>query len=345
MKILVTGGAGFIGSHIAEFYASREHAVTVVDNLSRGRLLKSRNLGRLYNWNYVKALRNVSVRRGDIRNWSELASAARGSQAILHTAAQVAVTSSIDNPRTDFEVNAMGTFNVLEAARKNDSMVVFCSTNKVYGENVNKIKILETDSRYMISDPNYAHGVPVEFDVDLTGHSPYGCSKIAGDFYVQDYAHTYGLKTGVFRMSCIYGDRQFGVEDQGWVAWFTIATILRKHLTIYGDGKQVRDVLNVSDLVRLFDAFTRSNVRNGVFNAGGGPDNTLSLLELMKLIEKHTGIVPNPSFREWRPADQKVYISDISDAHEQLGWLPEIPPEDGVRQLIEWVMRHKTIWS
>ena len=312
MKVLVTGGAGFIGSHIAEFYASHGHDVTVIDNLSRTKLLKSRNSGRSFNWNYLKALPNVRLRRGDVRKQSDLASAAKGAQAILHTAAQVAVTSSVDDPRTDFEVNAMGTFNVLEAARRNDSMVVFCSTNKVYGENVNKIEIQETDTRYAFADPSYAKGIPVNFDVDLTGHSPYGCSKTAADFYVQDYAHTYGLKTGVFRMSCIYGDRQFGVEDQGWVAWFAIATILRKHLTIYGNGKQVRDVLHVSDLVKLFDNFLRSKAKHGVFTAGGGPDNTLSLLELMKLIERHTGIVPKPSFEKWRPADQKVYISDIT---------------------------------
>jgi CDP-paratose 2-epimerase len=345
MEILVTGGAGFIGSHIAEFYASRRNDVTVIDNLSRSKLLKSRNFGRSFNWRYLKALPNVRVQKCDIRNEKELLSAATGSEAILHTAAQVAVTSSIDNPRIDFEVNAVGTFNVLEAARKNDSMIVFCSTNKVYGENVNRIEIKETDTRYAFGDRNYEKGIPVNFAIDLTGHSPYGCSKTAADLYVQDYAYTYGLKTGVFRMSCIYGERQFGVEDQGWVAWFVIATVLRKRLTIFGDGKQVRDVLYVGDLVRLFNDFLRSNMKHGVFNVGGGPDNTLSLLELMKIIEKYAGMVPKTSFREWRPADQKVYISDITGAHELLGWSPEVHPEVGVRRLIEWVVRNKEIWK
>lgn len=264
---------------------------------------------------------------------------------IIHTAAQVAVTASITDPRMDFEINALGTFNVIEAARLNDSALVFCSTNKVYGENVNKIEVAERETRYEFADPRYKNGIPETFPIDLISHSPYGCSKLAADIYVQDYAHTYGLKTGVFRMSCIYGERQFGVEDQGWVAWFVIATLTGRPITIYGDGKQVRDVLHVSDLVYAFDRFMNSTQKQEVFNIGGGPRNTLSLLELLELLRDFTGKTPRVSYASWRPADQKVYISDISRLAEKLGWQPTVRPRDGVNGLISWVLENNLLFK
>lgn len=237
---------------------------------------------------------------------------------IVHTAAQVAVTTSLNDPRIDLEINALDTLNVLEAARLNESSVVFCSTNKVYGENVNKIPVSEGGKRYCFADERYMNGIPNDFSVDLCGHSPYRCSKLAGDLCTQDYAHSYGLRTGVFRMSCIYGERQFDVEDQCWEAWFTIATILGKHITIYGDGKQVRDVLYVIDLVSAFNWFAKSNLRHEVFNIGGGPHYALSLLELLDLLEKLTGKKPRTSFAVWRQADQRIYLSNISKARQKL---------------------------
>ncbi len=345
VKILVTGGAGFVGSHVAEYYTRRGDEVTVLDNLLRWEVFKG-NLGNpQYNWNYLKKYQNVKLMKGDIRNPEDLKKAAKGSDAIIHTAAQVAVTTSMKDPKLDFEVNAFGTLNVLEAARLNDSAVVYCSTNKVYGENVNTIPVAEEEKRYRFADEKYKKGIPEDFSIDRAWHTPYGCSKLAGDLYVQDYAHGYGLKTGVFRMSCIYGERQFGVEDQGWIAWFTIATMLGKPITIYGDGKQVRDVLYIADLVEVFDAFLKSYLKQGVFNIGGGPDNTLSLLELLDLLERLCGKKPTISFADWRPADQKVYISDISRAGEKLGWKPKVSPEEGVRKLVNWISDNLNLFN
>jgi CDP-paratose 2-epimerase len=247
------------------------------------------------------------------------------------------VTTSIANPRIDFEINALGTFNVLEAARLEDASLIFTSTNKVYGENVNKIPVIDKETRHEYADPKFREGIPETFPIDLNGHSPYGCSKLAADIYVQDYAHTYGLKTGVFRMSCIYGERQFGVEDQGWVSWLTIATLAGKPITIYGDGKQVRDVLYVSDLIEAFDKFLNSKLRHEVFNIDGGPKNTLSLLEVLEMLKRMSGANPKVSFAEWRPADQKVYISNINRAKTSLSWEPKTSPEDGVKRLVNWI--------
>lgn len=334
----MTGGAGFVGSHVSAYYADKRDEVVVLDNLSRGKTLGVK-LGDvvIYNWKFLKkSYPAIKLVKGDIRDFASLKKACKDIEVIVHTAAQVAVTSSVRAPRTDFEINALGTFNVLEAARLNDAAVVYCSTNKVYGENVNGIPVREGVKRYSFADERYKEGIPENFPIDLHGHSPYGCSKLAGDLYVQDYAHTYGLKTGVFRMSCIYGERQFGVEDQGWVSWFMIANLKGKPVTIYGDGKQVRDVLYVGDLVKAYDAFLKSNLKHGVFNIGGGADNTLSLLELLEMLTELTGRENVVRFDDWRPADQKVYISDITKAGARLGWKPEVGPWEGVKRIIRW---------
>jgi CDP-paratose 2-epimerase len=338
MKILVTGGAGFIGSHVAEHYAKEGSEVIVLDNLSRVEILGRKMGDPIYNWNYLKNnYRNIKLIKADIRNFEEVKAISKDVDAIVHAAAQVAVTTSLSDPRIDFEINAFGTFNVLEAARLNDAALIFCSTNKVYGENVNKIPVKEEEKRYCFADEKYRNGIPETFPIDLTGHSPYGCSKLAADIYVQDYAYTYGLKTGVFRMSCIYGERQFGVEDQGWISWLTIATLTGKPITIYGDGKQVRDVLYVGDLMDAFDKFLNSKLKHEVFNIGGGPKNTLSLLELLEMLKRMSGVNPKVSFAEWRPADQKVYISNINRAKTSLSWEPKTSPENGVKRLVNWV--------
>lgn len=342
MKILITGGAGFVGSHAAEYFAKKGNEVVCYDNLSRAELLKKESIDTTYNWNYLKNVRNVTLIKGDIRDSEKLKDASIGADAIIHTAAQTAVTTSVADPKTDFEVNALGTFNVLEAARANDvEAIVYCSTNKVYGDNVNTIKVIEKEKRYVFED-KFKNGIPESFSTDICEHTPYGCSKFAGDIYCQDYGHLYGLKAGIFRMSCIYGTRQFGVEDQGWVAWFTIATILGKPITIYGDGKQVRDVLYVEDLVRAYDAFLNTNI-SGVFNIGGGAENTMSLLELLDILEEITGRRSRVSFSDWRPSDQKVYISDISKVKEGLGWEAEVAPQEGVRRLVGWVEENRGI--
>lgn len=344
-KILVTGGAGFIGSHVAEFYARKGEEVTVFDNLSRAEMLKKANKrAMLYNWNYLKRYKNISLIKGDVRVRQEIENAAEDASFIVHAAGQVAVTSSIEHPTTDFEVNAIGTFNILEAARKSksDPAVLYFSTNKVYGENVNKIPILEREKRYAFADKRFERGIPETYPIDLTGHTPYGCSKLTGDLYTQDYCKSYGLDTCVFRMSCIYGTRQFGNEDQGWVAHFIISTLQNRKLTIYGDGKQVRDVLFVSDLVTACDSFLnkRKEASGEVFNIGGGPDNTLSLLELLDLSKKLTKKKSEISFQNWRTGDQRVYISDISKAKTKLGWKPSIDPLEGVQRFVTWYRDH-----
>jgi CDP-paratose 2-epimerase len=350
MKVLVTGGSGFVGSHVSEYYAKQNHEVVVFDNISRAELLHYTNPHATYNWDYLKDnYDNIELIKGDIRNFDALKSAASDVDAIIHTAAQTAVTASVVDPRTDFEVNALGSFNVLEAARlsKTNPAVVFCSTNKVYGDNVNSIPVVEGEMRYSFSDPTYAKGIPETFSTDLCEHTPYGASKFTADIYTQDYALRGEVDAAVFRMSCIYGTRQFGVEDQGWVAWFTIATLLDKPITIYGDGKQVRDMLYVTDLVAAFDAFLqkRDKIHHGVYNMGGGVENTMSLLELLHCLQDITGKQSPLSYSDWRPSDQRVYISDISKAERELGWKPTIDPHSGVVRLVEWVEENKQLFT
>jgi len=340
MKILVTGGAGFIGSHVAEKYAKEGNEVIVFDNLSRATLLKKSEINHTYNWDYLAKYKNIHRIKGDVRNREEVENVVSGVDVIFHTAAQTAVTTSVVNPTEDFRTNVIGVFNVLEAARRSPKIptLIFCSTNKVYGNNVNTIEIQEKETRYCFAD-TFKEGIPETFSIDRCKHTPYGCSKLTGDLYMQDYAYLYGLKIGVFRMSCIYGIRQMGVEDQGWVAWFTIAAIKGKPIMIYGDGKQVRDVLYVDDLIEAYDAFIRSNVKRGVYNIGGGSQYTLSLLELLSLLEQHTGKKCKVNYSDWRPSDQKVYISNIEKIERELNWKPAIDPEEGVGRLIEWVQK------
>lgn len=337
MTILVTGGAGFIGSHVAEKYAREGHEVIVFDNLSRAALLKKDQIDHKYNWNYLGRYDNIRRIKGDVVGRKEVEKIVDGIDVIVHAAAQTAVTTSIVNPAEDFTTNVIGVFNVLEAARLSSKKptVIFCSTNKVYGNNVNMVEIEERETRYRFIEP-FQEGISESFPIDLCEHTPYGCSKLTGDLYMQDYAHLYGLKIGVFRMSCIYGTRQMGVEDQGWVAWFTIAVMQEKPITIYGDGKQVRDVLYIDDLLGAYDAFIRSDVQHGVYNVGGGSQYTLSLLELLSMLEQYTGKKSQVSFSDWRPSDQKVYISDIGKIRTELNWSPKISPEEGVKRLVEW---------
>ena len=338
MKILVTGGAGFIGSHVAEKYVQRGHKVVVFDNLSRAMLLHKTSIEQTYNWNYLSQYQNIQRIKGDVRNREEVIKVMENVDVVIHAAAQTAVTTSVVNPSEDFATNVIGVFNVLEAARLSPKRptVIFCSTNKVYGDNVNTVEIEEDEMRYRFAD-KFQQGIPETFPIDLCEHTPYGCSKLTGDLYMQDYAHLYGLKIGVFRMSCIYGIRQMGVEDQGWVAWFTIAANEGKPITIYGDGKQVRDVLYVEDLIEAYDAFIRSGFQHGVYNIGGGSQNTLSLLELLSLLEEFLGKKCQVQFSAWRPSDQKVYISDLCKIKKELRWIPKISPEEGVKRLVEWV--------
>lgn len=342
--VLVTGGAGFVGSHVAEFYAERGAEVTALDNLSRVETLatadESRNTA-AYNWEHLRSYPEIELVRGDIRNADRLADIVEGHDAIVHTAGQVAVTASLEDPRTDFEVNAEGSFNVLEAARQaeSDPTVVLASTNKVYGDNVNDIPVAEGDTRYRYDDPDFADGIPETLSIDGCEHTPYGTSKLAADLYVQDYAERGVLDAAAFRMSCIYGTRQFGNEDQGWVGHFAISTLEGEPLTIFGDGKQVRDVLFVDDLVRAYDAFLSDpEGKPAVCNIGGGPNNTTSLVEFLDLLEAKTGERSEVVYEDWREGDQKVYFTNISRAKEHLDWAPQIDFEDGVERFVDWYL-------
>jgi len=342
-SVLVTGGVGFVGSHAVEYYAEQDAEVTAFDNLSRIDTLETADESRntaAYNWNYIlENYPDVELIEGDIRDQEHIEQVVEGHDAIVHTAGQVAVTASIQDPRTDFEVNALGTFNVLEAARKADSdpAVVLASTNKVYGDNVNEIPVREEETRYEYDDPDYENGIPESLSIDDCEHTPYGTSKLSADLYVQDYADRNEVNAAAFRMSCIYGPRQFGNEDQGWVAHFAISTLQDEPLTIFGDGKQVRDVLYVKDLIRAYDAFLSDpEGKPAVYNMGGGSKNTTSLLEFLDMLEAQTGERTDISFDDWREGDQKVYISDISRAQNELDWEPEVDFETGIRRFVDW---------
>ena len=340
MRVLVTGGAGFIGSHVAEFYAREGNEVLVVDNLSRFTLLRKGGEWQYYNLEYLrKNYPSIIFIKSDVCDLQKLNEVAKNVDLIIHAAAQVAVTTSLVDPLTDFKINALGTLNVLEFARHNDSVVIFCSTNKVYGENVNRVPLKDLGTRYWYDDPSYERGIPETFPIDGAAHTPYGCSKLAADIYVQDYAHSYGLRTVVFRLSCIYGERQFGVEDQGWIAYFIKQALLNEPITIFGDGKQVRDVLYVKDLIRAINlGFLHSGrIKGEVFNIGGGPENAISILEALNFIKELVGHGLIIRYAEWRKADQKVYVSCIKKAYELLGWRPEVNWRDGIRRLYEWM--------
>jgi len=341
MRIVITGGAGFIGSNAAAYYFSKNADVVVFDNLSR------KNTDKNLAW--LKSLGGrFTFIKGDLRKTTEvgkLMGFLKNADAVLHLAAQVAVTTSVLNPREDFEINALGTFNLLEAMRASSSRakLIYASTNKVYG-GMEEVSVVEKDGRYAYE--NLPHGVGEAYPLDF--HSPYGCSKGTADQYVHDYGRIYGLDTVVFRQSCIYGPRQFGVEDQGWVAWFIIATVLRKKLTIYGDGKQVRDLLYVDDLIAAYDKAIAAGekTRGGIFNIGGGPKNTLSVWhEFGPLLEKLFKRNIRISREDWRPGDQKIFVADVRKAKAVFGWAPTTTVTDGITKLYKWVNDNASLFS
>jgi CDP-paratose 2-epimerase len=339
MNLLITGGAGFIGCNLAAHFIRAGQAVTLFDNLSRRG--GEANLA----WLQAEFPGGFTAIRGDVLEPAHIAQAAQGQDAIFHLAGQVAVTTSVLDPRRDFEDNALGTFNTLEAARLSGRQPIFIytSTNKVYG-GMESARVVEAGSRYAFADmPN---GVNEDWPLDF--HSPYGCSKGTGDQYVRDYARIYGLPTVVFRQSSIYGPRQFGIEDQGWIAFLAICAATGKPITIYGDGKQVRDILYVDDLARAFEAAI-ANIQHAagqVFNIGGGPTRTLSIwTETGPLLEMLAGHDLPVSFRDWRPGDQRIYVSDIHKAESLLGWQPRVSPEEGVRRLWEWIQANIQLFS
>lgn len=337
---LITGGAGFIGSNYVNRLLGRGEVVTIYDNLSRAGA--PINLDWLRNQHGSDSFELV---RGDVEDADLIRQAASGADVIVHLAGQVAVTTSVQDPRHDFESNALGTFNVLEAARLSgkDPVVIYASTNKVYG-GMDDLAIVETGDRYIYRD--HPQGIPETRTLDF--HSPYGCSKGTGDQYTLDYHRIYGLRTLVMRQSCIYGPRQFGIEDQGWVAWFLIAAELGWPITIYGNGKQVRDILYIEDLLDAYDLGIENidAVAGQAFNTGGGPQKTISIWkEFGPLLEDIHSRKIEIDTKEWRPGDQRVFIANIDKAKAELGWEPKINVEDGIRNLAEWVHSHRTLFE
>ena len=336
MKLLITGGCGFLGSNLAAHALTSGYDVAVFDSLYRD--------GSLENLRWLKSRGTFRFIHGDIRNQNDVSRLVQEFRpdAIFHLAGQVAMTTSIANPRMDFEVNVLGTHNLLEAVRQFNpqAAVIYSSTNKVYGD-LEQYSYRETETRYECIEKSVGFDETTQLDF----HSPYGCSKGAADQYMLDYARIFGLKTTVFRHSSMYGGRQFATYDQGWIGWFCQKAVeskngvLKEPFTISGNGKQVRDVLHADDMIRLyFSALNRIDTAKGqAFNIGGGIDNSLSLLELFALLEELTGVKLDYKKLPPRESDQRVFVADTAKAKRMLGWEPQVSAREGVGRMYEWV--------
>jgi len=347
MNFLITGGDGFIGSHNADFLLNKypESKVVLIDNISRTHGMNSSFLIKKHGKERVKLV------VADVRHLNDIKPYFKDVDRVYHAAAQVTMTDSLKRPLWDYAINSTGTLNVLESVRLNcpDAPIVYCSTNKVYGDilkldgnkkyKFNQEKDFKAEGeRYVYSDSSIKGITEDDFFVGPeSANCPYGSSKMAGELWMRNYFDSYGIKTVRARMSCIYGTRQFGCEDQGWLSWFAIRALLGKNVIFYGDGKQVRDALFASDQARAFDLLaTTKKCYGNVFNLGGGPDNTISLIELVNLIQELIGKKSEVCFSKWRHGDQKVYISDISKIKQFTGFEPKIGIREGVRKLLEW---------
>jgi CDP-paratose 2-epimerase len=327
---LITGGAGFIGSNLAEELLAEGRRVVLADSLVRPGVVRNAE------WLQRRHGNRVRIERADVRDAAAMVRLVAGAEAVYHLAAQVAVTTSFADPVADFEVNLRGTLNVLEAARRLDAPppVVFTSTNKVYG-GLRDVRVEERGDRYVLADAPAGIGE----DRPLDFHSPYGCSKGAADQYVRDYARAYGVPTVVFRMSCVYGRRQWGTEEQGWVAHFGRALLHREPITIYGDGRQVRDLLWVDDVVVALRRAVQQIGRtaSGIYNIGGGPTNAVSVREVVALLAAKLDREPRIVLADWRAGDQRVYVTDTRRAREELAWQPTVTVAEGVDRLVGWL--------
>ncbi len=338
MKIIITGGLGFIGSNAVKYFSSKGDEVVVIDNMSR--------CGASRNLEWLKTNSAFSLIKEDIRNRENIKNIfAQHSDVdvVIHLAAQVAVTTSVLEPLEDFEINAAGTLNILEAIRtlKLDPVIIYSSTNKVYGS-LDNVEIEECEDRYTITPPEgISETQPLDF------HSPYGCSKGVADQYVRDYARIYKLRTVTLRQSCIYGERQFGIEDQGWVAWFIIAISTGQPITVYGDGKQVRDILNVDDLVACYDSCIKNidSISGEVFNIGGGHKNSVSIINFIKVLEECFARPIEYLNSETRPGDQAIFISNNQKAKQRLGWAPKVGFLEGIDNMFTWVEKNKAVFA
>jgi CDP-paratose 2-epimerase len=331
-RVLVTGGAGFIGANLARRLLGRGEEVVLFDNLSRAGT--PRNLEWL---NHQPNAARLEFRHADIRDRAALRDAAAGCSTIVHLAGQVAVTRSLADPVADFEANATGALNVLEVARWSAErpLVLYASTNKVYGD-LSREALREEETRWVLAKRPF--GIDEEQPIAL--HSPYACSKGCGDLYALDYHRSFGVRTVVVRQSCIYGPRQMGVEDQGWVVWMARQVLRGETVRVYGDGKQVRDLLHIDDLLDVYDAIEGAGERawGEAYNVGGGPGNTLSIWrELAPWLERRFGVEARAEHHPARSGDQRVFVSDVRKAGRDLGWRPRIGLEEGLNALVGWL--------
>jgi CDP-paratose 2-epimerase len=339
-KHIVIGGAGFIGINCAQRLQADDQQVVVVDDLSRhGTQANLDWLGEQGEFTFIKADIRVS------EAMDALFAEHGDCESVIHLAGQTAVTKSVQQPREDFEINALGTFNILDALRRAEikPLLIYASSNKVYGE-LEGLAVEERDTRYAFRGLPY--GVPETQALDF--HTPYGCSKGAGEQYILGFARIYDIPAVVFRQSCIYGLRQLGVEDQGWLAWFVIAAQLGRPITVYGNGKQLRDILFVDDLIEAYlRAIERKDVAAGkVYNIGGGPANTVSIWrEFGPILEELKGAPVATEQAEWRPGDQPAYISDVRRVQTELGWRPKVAVHDGVGRLYDWVADNSDLFK
>lgn len=341
MKVLVTGGCGFLGSHVCEYYIREGHQVISYDNMTKNELKRTGfavEASRNYNWDFLKRM-GVELVKADIRNEEQILDHARGCDYIIHTAAQPAMTISWEEPRLDITTNVIGTFNVLEAARRLNIPVACCATVHVYGNEINST-LKEGPKRYM-REPA---GID-ENERTLQGTlTPLHASKAAGDIYIRAYIDTYRLMAASFRLTGIYGTRQFGGEDHGWVANFSIRSVLGWPSTIFGTGKQVRDIVYATDVCKAFDAFYK-NRAPGIYNIGGGEKTALSLLECFDIIEDILGEKPKVQFDSKRHGDLEYFICNIEKARRNLFWEPTVMPREGISMLIGWIMENKHLLS
>ncbi len=341
MKVLVTGGCGFLGSHVCEYYRGRGAEVVSLDNMTKHELIRTGfqvNDARSHNWDFLKKI-GINLVKGDIRNKDDLLKSAKGCDFIIHTAAQPAMTISIEQPELDFQTNVIGTLNVLETARKLDVPVVNSSTIHVYGNKINET-LKEGKTQYIRNPP----AIDEEHPIMQGEMTPLHASKRAAELYVQTYVDSYGIKAATFRLTGMYGPRQFGGEDHGWVANFVIRTLLRLPIKVFGTGKQVRDILYASDAAESYDAFYNKR-KPGIYNIGGGLDRAISLVECLKLIREITGIEQDVKFEEVRPGDLWYFVCDITKAKKNLGWKPKVSNKEGVTNLINWVKENKHLFG
>ncbi|MCG2711481.1 MAG: NAD-dependent epimerase/dehydratase family protein [Candidatus Omnitrophica bacterium] len=339
MRVLITGGAGLVGSHCAEYFAAKNAQVIVLDNLMRSKLLKIPHKSIEHNWRFLKKIKNVKCIEGDVRRELDVTRAiGNGVDVVIHAAGQPSVFSSGDILQEDFDINAGGTVNVLECLRRKSKKAVFiyCSTDKIYGYDKEKKTKMGNKKKYTVND---------DTQVKFSGLSAYAASKLTGDIYTQLFGHNFKLRTAVFRMGCIYGPRQFGVELQGWVGWFVQAHLMGKKLTLYGDGSQVRDILYVNDLVMAFESFINSRFDHRVYNIGGGSSNSLSLNDCLSILEQETRRKPKVRFTPCRQNDQKICIMDIKRVSRELRWKPRVTPQAGIRKVIKWVDDNKVFFN